>query len=56
MFRERNNWLSCIFEEIQEKLLRKEVIHPQIPLGIPCYDLVLIAGFTFDRRFSCELC
>ncbi len=26
--------------------LRKEVIHPQIPLGIPCYDLALIAEFT----------
>ena len=27
-------------------LLRKEVIHPQIPLRIPCYDLALITGFT----------
>ena len=26
-------------------LLRKEVIHPQLRLGIPCYDLVLIAEF-----------
>ena len=24
------------------KSVRKEVIHPQIPLGIPCYDLGLI--------------
>ena len=26
-------------------IYRKEVIHPQLRLGIPCYDLVPIAGF-----------
>lgn len=26
-------------------LIRKEVIHPQLRLGIPCYDLVPIAEF-----------
>ena len=25
---------------------RKEVIHPHLPVRIPCYDLTLIAGFT----------
>ena len=30
-------------------LLRKEVIHPQLRLGIPCYDLVLIAEFGFSQ-------
>ena len=25
---------------------RKEVIHPQLRLGIPCYHLALIADFT----------
>ena len=29
-----------------QKLLRKEVIHPHLPVGIPCYDLVLIADLT----------
>jgi hypothetical protein len=29
------------------KPLRKEVIHPQLRLGIPCYDLSLIADFGF---------
>ena len=29
---------------------RKEVIHPQLRLGIPCYDLVPIAEFTFDSH------
>jgi hypothetical protein len=27
--------------------LRKEVIQPQVPLRLPCYDLVPITGFTF---------
>ena len=26
---------------------RKEVIHPQLPLRMPCYDFVPIAGSTF---------
>jgi hypothetical protein len=26
------------------------VIHPQLRLGIPCYDLVPIAEFTFDLQ------
>ena len=30
----------------QEILLRKEVIHPHLPIGIPCYDLVLITDLT----------
>ena len=30
-------------------LLRKEVIHPHLPVGIPCYDLILIADSTLDR-------
>ena len=33
-------------------LYRKEVIHPQLRLGIPCYDLVPIAEFTLSRRTS----
>src|SRR5688572_29408555 len=31
------------------KLLRKEVIQPHLPVRLPCYDFVLIAGPTFDR-------
>ena len=27
--------------------LRKEVIQPQVPLRLPCYDLVPITGFIF---------
>ena len=27
-------------------LLRKEVIHPHLPVRIPCYDLVLVADLS----------
>ena len=29
-------------------LHRKEVIHPHVPVGIPCYDLTPIISPTFD--------
>ena len=29
------------------KILRKEVIQPQVPLRLPCYDLVPITEFIF---------
>ena len=31
------------------KLLRKEVIQPHLPVRLPCYDFVPIAGPTFDH-------
>ena len=31
----------------QSVILRKEVIQPQVPLRLPCYDLVPITSFTF---------
>ena len=33
-------------------ILRKEVIQPQVPLRLPCYDLVPITGFTFGARLA----
>ena len=30
------------------RILRKEVIQPQVPLRLPCYDLVPIVELTFD--------
>ena len=35
--------------------LRKEVIQPQVPLRLPCYDFVPLTGHTFDASLSCEL-
>ena len=34
--------------EAGEELLRKEVIQPHLPVRLPCYDFVPIAGPTFD--------
>ena len=31
-----------------ERLLRKEVIQPHLPVRLPCYDFVPIASPTFD--------
>jgi hypothetical protein len=33
----------------QVRLLRKEVIQPHLPVRLPCYDFVPIAGPTFDH-------
>ncbi len=32
-------------------LLRKEVIHPHVPVGIPCYDLTPVIDPAFDDSF-----
>ena len=32
---------------LSKVILRKEVIQPQVPLRLPCYDLVPITGFIF---------
>ena len=32
-------------------LLRKEVIQPQLPLRLPCYDLAPVIGFTLGAAF-----
>ncbi len=36
-------------------LLRKEVIQPQVPLRLPCYDFVPVAGPTLDSCLPCGL-
>ena len=40
------NWCSKIM------LLRKEVIHPHLPVRVPCYDFVPIADPTFDSSLT----
>ena len=32
-------------------LLRKEVIQPQLPLRLPCYDLAPVVDLTLDAAF-----
>src|SRR6266446_9185541 len=34
---------------------RKEVIQPQLPLRLPCYDFTPITDPTFDGSLPCEL-
>ena len=37
---------------IKNKLLRKEVIQPHLPVRLPCYDFVPIADPTFDSSLT----
>ena len=37
------------------KLLRKEVIQPQVPLRLPCYDFTPITSHTLGTCFPCGL-
>lgn len=43
------------FVLVELVLLRKEVIQPHLPVRLPCYDFVPIAGPTFDRSLPCGL-
>ena len=42
-------------EILDSRLLRKEVIQPQVPLRLPCYDFVPITSLTLGRRPHCWL-
>ena len=44
--------LSCIF---LKKKNRKEVIQPQLPLRLPCYDLLLVTEPTVAPRINMDL-
>jgi hypothetical protein len=37
------------------EISRKEVIQPQVPLRLPCYDFAPVTELTFDGCLSCEL-
>ena len=36
-------------------LLRKEVIQPQVPLRLPCYDFIPVINHTFGTFLPCGL-
>ena len=43
----------CHSKRVTDKIiLRKEVIQPQVPLRLPCYDLVPIIELTFGAIFN----
>ena len=39
----------------EQLLLRKEVIQPQVPLRLPCYDFIPITTHTLGAFFPCGL-
>ena len=51
--------LPRLFPRLPKKRLleisRKEVIQPQVPLRLPCYDFAPVTELTFDGCLSCEL-
>ncbi len=51
-----SNFVDLSVGQITERfvltvLLRKEVIQPQLPLRLPCYDLAPVIGFTLGAAF-----
>jgi len=42
-------------EALSANILRKEVIQPQVPLRLPCYDFTPVAKPTVVACLSCEL-
>ena len=48
-------WSSLLLSVTASLLLRKDVIHPHLPVRIPCYDFIPITNPTFDGSLSCEL-
>ena len=56
----RSSSLSVTSEDARPKalsadILRKEVIQPQVPLRLPCYDFTPVAKPTVVACLSCEL-
>ena len=45
----KNESLTVFLAVPKQKLLRKEVIQPHLPVRLPCYDFVPIASPTFNR-------
>ena len=46
------NLLFCRFYSVCGLLLRKEVIQPQVPLRLPCYDFIPVTNHTLDASLS----
>jgi hypothetical protein len=49
------NDTKCLTSFLYIMLLRKEVIQPQVPLRLPCYDFTPITGHTFGSCLPCGL-
>jgi hypothetical protein len=55
MFYRTARSLSRDTQDAFEPILRKEVIQPQVPLRLPCYDFTPVAKPTVVACLSCEL-
>ena len=55
MFLELSEALSPSSRDAFDQILRKEVIQPQVPLRLPCYDFTPVAKPTVVACLSCEL-
>ena len=44
-----NKYMKIMSRAPQGKFLRKEVIQPQVPLRLPCYDFTPVADPTVVR-------
>ena len=45
----------CNMQDSARSILRKEVIQPQVPLRLPCYDFTPVAELTVVRCLPCGL-
>ena len=55
MFCGNDEALSRSSQDAFVTILRKEVIQPQVPLRLPCYDFTPVAKPTVVACLSCEL-
>ena len=46
---------SAVAEALSAAILRKEVIQPQVPLRLPCYDFTPVAEPTVVACLPCGL-
>ena len=53
--RERERCLRVRCDRGTVVLPRKEVIQPQLPLRLPCYDFTPVTSPTFDGSLPCGL-
>ena len=44
---------SCCQEPQPTRMSRKEVIQPQVPLRLPCYDFAPVTALAFGRLVPC---
>ena len=47
---------SCCQEPQPTRMSRKEVIQPQVPLRLPCYDFAPVTALAFGRLPSLRSC